>query len=229
MIAYAATLVALAVVLWPAARPVGAARDRGAGRPLPRALRAAREDGSLGPAHAVGAMDPVGSTHGAAATRRSDSGAASRRRAPAGPRVRPDEVAVVMDLIAVCCRSGGALVDALSAVGTVSEARVRRDLSCVVAALAWGVDADQAWALVGSAWRPVARALTLATRAGVPPADALGRGARDLRAEHARALDVAAARLGVTIVLPLGLAFLPAFVLLTVVPVVVALTRQLIG
>lgn len=154
MIAYAATLVALAVVLWPAARPVGAARDRGAGRPLPRALRAAREDGSLGPAHAVGAMDPVGSTHGAAATRRSDSGAASRRRAPAGPRVRPDEVAVVMDLIAVCCRSGGALVDALSAVGTVSEARVRRDLSCVVAALAWGVDADQAWALVGSAWRP---------------------------------------------------------------------------
>jgi pilus assembly protein TadC len=40
-------------------------------------------------------------------------------------------------------------------------------------------------------------------------------------------VEVAAARLGVRLVVPLGLAYLPAFVLTTVVPVVLALTRSL--
>jgi len=39
---------------------------------------------------------------------------------------------------------------------------------------------------------------------------------------------VATATLGIRIVLPLGLAFLPAFVLTTVVPVVLALANQVL-
>ena len=41
-------------------------------------------------------------------------------------------------------------------------------------------------------------------------------------------LEVATATLGVRIVLPLGLLFLPAFLLTTVVPIVLALARQVL-
>lgn len=143
--------------------------------------------------------------------------------------IAPDEVAVVMDLLALSCRSGRSVVDALRCVGEVSTGRARRDLATVVAAIAWGVDPGRAWGLVGPAWSPVALTLTLASRAGVPPAEALVRAAHDLRAEHAQALDLATARLAVTMVLPLGLAFLPAFVALTVVPIVVALAQELVA
>ena len=51
--------------------------------------------------------------------------------------------------------------------------------------------------------------------------------AADLRREAVADVEVRAARLGVRLVLPLGLAYLPAFVLITVVPVVLALTRDL--
>ena len=53
-------------------------------------------------------------------------------------------------------------------------------------------------------------------------AGALLRLADDLRADRSVAAEAAARRSGVLIVLPLGLCFLPAFVLAGLVPVVVA-------
>ncbi|HEX2706134.1 MAG TPA: hypothetical protein VHM65_10275 [Candidatus Lustribacter sp.] len=50
-----------------------------------------------------------------------------------------------------------------------------------------------------------------------------------MRADDTARADEAAARLGVRLVLPLGLAFLPAFGLTTVVPIVVALAGQLLS
>jgi len=53
-------------------------------------------------------------------------------------------------------------------------------------------------------------------------ARALERLADDLRASRSAGVEAAAARVGVLIVLPLGLCFLPAFVLAGIVPVIVA-------
>ncbi|HEU4425315.1 MAG TPA: type II secretion system F family protein, partial [Pilimelia sp.] len=53
-------------------------------------------------------------------------------------------------------------------------------------------------------------------------AGAFTRVADDLRADRAVAAEAAARRAGVLIVLPLGLCFLPAFVLAGLVPVIVA-------
>lgn len=149
-----------------------------------------------------------------------------RRRSPA---LRPPDVAAALDLLALVSASGGGVVEALQRVAEVSPDPVRADLSTVVAAQAWGVDSAHAWSLVPDAWAPAARSLTLAATAGVPPSGILVRAAADCRAAYAEALDTALARLGVRLVLPLGLAFLPAFVLLTVVPLVVALAGQLMG
>lgn len=82
---------------------------------------------------------------------------------------------------------------------------------------------------VDDAWAPARRAMALADAAGVAPSAALRAAAADLRATQLQEMELAAARLGVTIVLPLGLAFLPAFVLLTVVPLVVALAGEVWG
>jgi len=94
--------------------------------------------------------------------------------------------------------------------------------------MAWGSAEDRAWYEVPARWGAVRRALDLAGRAGVPPAGLLTAGAGDLREDQRADLEARAARLSVHLVLPLGLAFLPAFVLTTVVPVVLALATGLL-
>jgi pilus assembly protein TadC len=68
----------------------------------------------------------------------------------------------------------------------------------------------------------------MAAAAGVPPAEVLVRAAAEVRRAEQQRLELATATLGVRIVLPLGLAFLPAFVLTTVVPIVLALANQVL-
>ena len=72
-------------------------------------------------------------------------------------------------------------------------------------------------------------ALRLAREAGVAPSSLLLSGSEDLRSSRLAEIDVAAARLGVRLVVPLGVAFLPAFVLTTIIPVVLALARQVLA
>ena len=63
----------------------------------------------------------------------------------------------------------------------------------------------------------------------MPPGAALRAAAGTLRRErHVRALE-AAARLGVRLVLPLGLCYLPAFVLVGLVPVIVSMAAGVLG
>lgn len=70
---------------------------------------------------------------------------------------------------------------------------------------------------------PVRQALELATRTGVAPGSLVRAAAAEHRRRDAAAGTLAARRLGVLIVLPVGLCLLPAFVTLTVVPLVLAL------
>ncbi|WXF90273.1 hypothetical protein WDV91_12795 [Curtobacterium flaccumfaciens pv. flaccumfaciens] len=71
--------------------------------------------------------------------------------------------------------------------------------------------------------------LDLARRAGVPAAGLLRRAAEDVRDEAAADGLVAAERLAVRLVLPLGVCVLPAFVLVGVVPVVVGVLSSTVG
>lgn len=138
------------------------------------------------------------------------------------------EVAGVIDLLALALRGGVGLVEAMEAVATRVGGPLGLHLQTVAAAGRWGVDDATAWASIPSAWQPAARALRMAATAGVPPADVLVRAAADVRRTEQQRLELATATLGVRIVLPLGLAFLPAFVLTTVVPIVLALAQQVL-
>jgi len=138
------------------------------------------------------------------------------------------EVAGVIDLLALSLRGGAGLVEAMEAVAARVGGPLGLHLQTVAAAGRWGVDDATAWASVPPAWQPAARALRMAATAGVPPADVLVRAAEEVRRAEQQRLEVATATLGVRIVLPLGLVFLPAFVLTTVVPIVLALARQVL-
>ena len=158
-----------------------------------------------------------------------DEGAATRAGGGSTRTVVPvAEVAGVIDLLALTLRGGVGLVEAMEAVATRVGGPLGLHLQTVAAAGRWGVEDATAWASIPSAWQPAARALRMAATAGVPPADVLARAAEEVRRAEQQRLELATATLGIRIVLPLGLAFLPAFVLTTVVPIVLALAHQVL-
>jgi pilus assembly protein TadC len=140
-----------------------------------------------------------------------------------------EEIAASMVLLSVALQSGSGVLEAIEQVAQVAPALPAAELAVVAAGLRWGLAEDQAWAQVDPRWSRTALALRMAREAGVPPSALLLTGADDLRSSRLAAIDVAAARLGVRLVIPLGVTFLPAFVLTTVVPVVLALARQVLA
>lgn len=159
-----------------------------------------------------------------------------RSAAAAGPARRvvavPDDVrsvAACLDLLALALASGVPLVAAIEAVADDAGELVARHLRQVAAAMRWGVDEVRAWDGLPQVWKPAAAALALAATAGVPPGVLLQRAAQDIRLQERQRLDEAIGRVSVLIVVPLGLCFLPAFALLTVVPVVMTIARGVLS
>jgi Type II secretion system (T2SS), protein F len=164
--------------------------------------------------------------------RRAQAGWVRRWRWRGQPRTGgpvASDLADAIVLVALALRSGLGLAEALREVALCSERPLRDDLAAVVAALRWGRSSAEAWAFAGPAWRPVARVMQLAEETGAAPADVVADTAARLRELHERDLEGRAARAGVLLVLPLGLAFLPAFGCTAVVPVVIALARGLLS
>jgi pilus assembly protein TadC len=137
-------------------------------------------------------------------------------------------VAGALDLMALALGSGVPLVTSVDVVAQRSGPVVASHLRQVVAALRWGVAEARAWDGLPEIWHPAGQAVALAGMAGVPPAGLLKRAAADMRRAEQRRIEEATGRLSVLVVIPLGLCFLPAFALLTVVPVIAALAGDLL-
>ena len=132
-------------------------------------------------------------------------------------------------LIALALRSGLPQTAALQHVQAGAAGQVRADLAAVVAALHWGLPAQEAWTYAGVWWRAAATATQVSEQTGAAAAELLEDAASRMREEGERARERAAARAGVLLVLPLGLGFLPAFACTAVVPVVVTLASGVLA
>ncbi|WP_425435431.1 type II secretion system F family protein [Micromonospora pattaloongensis] len=151
-----------------------------------------------------------------------------RRLEPAAARrIRQRESAdlpLAADLLAAALRSGAPVDRAAAAVAEALGGPLGERLATAARALRLGAEPQEAWAQLA----PVAggerfgRAAVRSAASGAALAGALTRLADDLRADRAAATEAAARRAGVLIVLPLGLCFLPAFILAGLVPVIVA-------
>ena len=146
-------------------------------------------------------------------------------------RARVDESALpaVLDLVAVSLRAGAAPGPAVVAAAGAADPSLREVLVEVGGALTLGVEPARAWAPARASPSLTAVAV-LAARSGTSGArlaDAFAACAATLRDDALGHGRRAAARVAVWSVLPLGLCFLPAFVLLGVVPAVVGLVGGL--
>jgi pilus assembly protein TadC len=153
---------------------------------------------------------------------------ALRRLEPAAVRIRrlreSADLPLAADLIAAGLRAGSPVDGAVAAVSQAIGGPLGDRLATVARSLRLGADPAEAWAhlsTVAGADRVVGAAVRSAA-SGAALAGALTRLADDLRADRAVATEAAARRAGVLIVLPLGLCFLPAFILAGLVPVIVA-------
>ena len=151
-----------------------------------------------------------------------------RRREPARQRQERQAAAADLplgaDLLAAALRAGAPVDRAAEAVAEALGGPLGERLRRTARALRLGAGPAEAWAHlaeVRGAERLVAAAIRSSASGGAL-AGALGRLADDLRADRAVAVEAAAQRAGVLIVLPLGLCFLPAFLLAGLVPVLIA-------
>ncbi|QES31638.1 hypothetical protein DEJ47_20565 [Streptomyces venezuelae] len=156
-----------------------------------------------------------------------------RASSPAG-RDEAQEAArqlpLVADLLAACIASGASPLAAAHAVGESLQGPVGVRLSRGAAEVRLGGEPSDAWrhlaAIPGAA--PLARLLERAGDSGAPTADPVARLAADARANRARAATAEARKAAVLMTAPVGLCFLPAFVAVGVLPVVIGLAEGLL-
>jgi Flp pilus assembly protein TadB len=165
---------------------------------------------------------PVGAVVAVAALR------ATRRLTPpaerAAQRRATADLPLAADLLAAALRAGAPVDQAVAAVAEALGGPLGARFDRAARSLRMGGSAAEAWAHVDDVpgGQRLAAAARRSSSSGGALAGACARLADDLRADRAVAVQAAAQRAGVLIVLPLGLCFLPAFVLAGLVPVVVA-------
>lgn len=166
---------------------------------------------------------------------------AVRRRARGVPE--PD-VLLLLDLLDAAILAGASVPRALGAVGAaiagadvgVGSGRDVADtvgaapaLTRAASALLMGADWHAAWRGSPARLAPLVDGLAPSWVTGAAPGPALRATADRVRRERRNASREAAGRLGVLLVLPLGLCFLPAFVLIGLAPVILSLTAGLLA
>jgi Flp pilus assembly protein TadB len=134
------------------------------------------------------------------------------------------DLPLAADLLAAALRAGAPVDHAAAAVGEALGGPLGDRMVRVARAMQLGCTPTQAWAHLHDipGTRRLVDAAVRSAASGGALAGALTRLADELRADRSVAAEAAARRSGVLIVLPLGLCFLPAFILAGLVPVVVA-------
>ncbi|RMI29371.1 type II secretion system F family protein [Nocardia stercoris] len=157
---------------------------------------------------------------------------------PAGPdkrpRLDPLAAASALDLLAGCLRSGLPVAVAARAVAPIAPQPLGTALAQAAGLLALGADPTVAWQRAADDaadedTTALARLACRSARSGAALADAVTELAQQRRGAIEDAAAARAERAGVLISGPLGLCFLPAFVCLGIVPVVIGLAGRVLG
>lgn len=152
------------------------------------------------------------------------------QRGGAAIRTDPLVLAGAWDLLAACLRAGMPVPAAVRAVAEGLPDPSGGALRSTAELLAMGADPEQAWepAVRCADTARLARAARRSGRSGSAVAAALDTLAATSRATARDAGEARAQRAGVLVTGPLGLCFLPAFLALGVVPVVIGLASGLV-
>lgn len=131
--------------------------------------------------------------------------------------------ALVLDIMAQLFASGSSLAAGLAAVG--KHLPGCQPLTKVAQLLLLGLDWDTAWKHADDTpqLQQLAKELQFVHASAVPSAHMLTTAATALRANRKRLAEQLAQELAIRLVLPTGICLLPSFILLGIVPMVLAL------
>jgi Flp pilus assembly protein TadB len=140
------------------------------------------------------------------------------------------ELAVAADLMSAALRAGVPVSSAVLTVGEALEGPLAPRLTQIGRELAAGVPPRLAWERLADidAARRITNAARRSAESGAAMSGALTRCADDLRADAAHDRQARLQRASVLLVLPLGLCFLPAFLLAGLVPVIFAVLSEIL-
>ncbi|MEU4113381.1 type II secretion system F family protein [Kitasatospora sp. NPDC028055] len=159
----------------------------------------------------------------------------ARARSPTDRRAMLDEQLLLRqlplgaELLAACLGAAALPSAAVAAVGRSVGAPLGPRLVAIGTELVLGAPPELCWTRLGEqhpALAPLARCLVRTSLGGAPATGPLVELAREQRTAAARAAHIRVRRAAVLATAPLGLCFLPAFVLIGVVPVVIGLTSR---
>lgn len=148
------------------------------------------------------------------------------RLEPTADRQRRERIVsdlpLAIDLLAACLRAGRPPTEALAAVAPAIGGPLGARLAEVEQRLRLGADPVHAWAVLDEepGCAALARAVRRATESGGALAQTLNHLAGDVRDQHRWSADEQARAIETRSVVPLGLCFLPAFVLIGIVPTI---------
>jgi Flp pilus assembly protein TadB len=140
------------------------------------------------------------------------------------------ELPLTIDLLAACLRGGGAWHASVEAVAGAVGGPLGEELARVAARIRLGADPAEEWLkLAGDpTLAPLGRAAARAATGGAPVAATLARLARDQRRTARAAASARARTAGIRAVAPLGLCFLPAFIVLGIVPAIAGMAGNVL-
>ncbi len=146
------------------------------------------------------------------------------------PREDPLAAAATFDLLAACLRAGLPVATAAEAVSRSAPQPLSKSLRRAADLLALGADPATAWETAASdaATESLARMARRSARSGSSLAGSMTELATDSRTDAEHLAAASAERAGVLISGPLGLCFLPAFICLGIIPIVVGLASQVL-
>jgi pilus assembly protein TadC len=223
---------AAALVLCAAAAALAGRPRRSAGKRRPRPAPTRLAAAALGIAIALVVGGAFGVATGVGAFVAAER--LLRKLEPARVRQRREgraaELPLTLDLLSVCLQAGMPLVAALETVAAALPGPFSADLGTVAQLQRLGARPATAWAELSTDedLAPVARAVSRSAESGGRLAAAFDRIAADRRSALAAAGLARARSAGVIAMAPLGLCFLPAFVCLGIVPIVLSLATEVL-
>lgn len=161
---------------------------------------------------------------------RQHTDATERAAEAARERAAAAQLPLTAELLAACLAAGSGPGEAARAVGSSLGGPLGERLERAAAELRLGAEPGEAWARLAELPGAIglARCLERSHASGAPAMEPVSRLAAECRAQRARTATARARRAGVLVTGPLGLCFLPAFLLAGVVPVVIGLGRSLL-
>jgi Flp pilus assembly protein TadB len=141
------------------------------------------------------------------------------------------DLPLVADLLAACSSVGCPVQDALPVASRAVGGPLGARLDEIATRLSLGADPATEWARVARdrELAELGRAVQRSVESGAPLADGLSRLAGDRRRQRRTQLQTRARSVGVKAAAPLALCFLPAFMLVGVVPIVAGGFASLFG